>query len=265
MSLPQEGPEAILARRRNLDFSDELAKTGWYHSIELPSGVVQGFLSLARLRRRWSELPFPEDLTGTRLLDIGTWDGWFAFEAERRGAEVVAVDIVAQENFYQAHRELKSNVRHEVCEVNRLPELQIGTFDYTLFLGVLYHLRHPLRALEIVCALTRQLAIVDSFIIDDGGDDDGAKRTPIPWMEFYEHTELGNQTDNWVGPTLSCLLALCRSAGFARVEYIGTTGQHAQIACYRTWEQPPEHPSTPAPVLVAATSTRPGDLGINFD
>jgi tRNA (mo5U34)-methyltransferase len=265
MSLAQEGPEAILARRRNLDFSDELAKTGWYHSIELPSGVVQGFLSLDRLRRRWSELPFPEDLTGTRLLDIGTWDGWFAFEAERRGAEVVAVDIVAQENFYQAHRELKSNVRYEVCEVNRLPELQIGTFDYTLFLGVLYHLRHPLRALEIVCALTRQLAIVDSFIIDDGGDDDGAKRTPIPWMEFYEHTELGNQTDNWVGPTLSCLLALCRSAGFARVEYIGTTGQHAQIACYRTWEQPPEHPSTPAPVLVAATSTRPGDLGINFD
>jgi tRNA (mo5U34)-methyltransferase len=147
MSLSQEGPEAILARRRSLGFSDELAKTGWYHSMELPSGVVQGFLSLDHLQHRWSEFPLPENLAGTRLLDVGTWDGWFAFEAERRGAQVVAVDIVGQENFYQAHRELKSNVRHEVCEIYRLPELQIGTFDYTLFLGVLYHLRHPLRAL----------------------------------------------------------------------------------------------------------------------
>jgi tRNA (mo5U34)-methyltransferase len=261
MSLSQEGPEAILARRRSLGFSDELAKTGWYHSMELPSGVVQGFLSLDHLQHRWSEFPLPENLAGTRLLDVGTWDGWFAFEAERRGAQVVAVDIVGQENFYQAHRELKSNVRHEVCEIYRLPELQIGTFDYTLFLGVLYHLRHPLRALEIVCALTTQLVIVDSFIVDD----DGADRTPIPWMEFYEHDELGNQVDNWVGPTLPCLIALCRSAGFARVEHLGTKDLHAQVACYRTWEPPPEHPSSPAPVLVAATNTRPGDWGINFD
>jgi tRNA (mo5U34)-methyltransferase len=261
MSHPQEDSEEILARRRSHDFSDELAKTGWYHSMELPSGAIRGFLSLEDLRRRWSEFPLPEDLSGTRVLDIGTWDGWFAFEAERRGAEVVAVDIVAQENFYHAHRELKSKVRYEVCEVYRLPELQLGTFDYTLFLGVLYHLRHPLLALEVICGLTKQLAIVDSFIVDD----EGATARPIPWMEFYEHTELANQVDNWVGPTLPCLLALCRSAGFARVEYIDTRDQHARVACYRTWEPPPEHPSTAAPVLTAATNTRFGDWGINFD
>jgi tRNA (mo5U34)-methyltransferase len=261
MSQPQESPDEILVRRSSHDFSDELAKTGWYHSMELPSGVVRGFLSLEDLRQRWSEFPLPDDLTGSRLLDIGTWDGWFAFEAERRGAEVVAVDNAAQENFYQAHRELKSNVRYEVCEVYRLPELQAGVFDYILFLGVLYHLRHPLRALEVVCALTKQLAIVDSFIVDD----EGANARPIPWMEFYEHTELANQVDNWSGPTLPCLLALCRSAGFARVEYIGTRHQHARVACYRTWEPPPEHPSTEPPVLTAATNTRLGDWGINFD
>jgi len=261
MSHPQEGPEATLERRKSHDFSDELAKTGWYHSMELPSGVVQGFLTGDILRRRWSEFPLPDNLAGARLLDIGTWDGWFAFEAERHGAQVVAVDIAAQENFYQAHGELKSKVRYEVCEIYRLPELQIGTFDYTLFLGVLYHLRHPLLALQIVCALTKQLAIVDSFIVDD----QGANATPIPWMEFYEHTELGNQMDNWVGPTLPCLLALCRSAGFARVEYIGTTHQHARVACYRFWEPPPENPTTAAPMLTAATNTRLGDWGINFD
>ena len=261
MPHPQESPKATLARRRNQDFSDELAKTGWYHSIELPSGVVHGFLSLEDLRRRGAEFSLPVNLAGTRLLDIGTWDGWFAFEAERRGADVVAVDIAAQENFYQAHRELKSNVRYEVCEIYRLPERQVGTFDYTLFLGVLYHLRHPLRALEIVCALTKQLAIVDSFIVDD----EGANTTPIPWMEFYEHTELANQMDNWIGPTLPCLLALCRSAGFARVEYIGTRDQHARVACSRFWEPLPESPSTDPPVLTGATNTRLGDWGINFD
>ena len=108
ISPPHDGPEAILAKRSGQDFSDELAKTGWYHSMELPSGVIQGFLSLDDLRRRWSEFPLPEDLTGARLLDIGTWDGWFAFEPERRGAHVVAVDNVTEENFYQAHGELKS-------------------------------------------------------------------------------------------------------------------------------------------------------------
>lgn len=261
MSQPQDSPDEVLIRRSSQDFSDELAKAGWYHSMELPSGVVKGFLSLEDLRQRWSEFPLPGDLSGSRLLDIGTWDGWFAFEAERRGAEVVAVDNVAQENFYQAQRELKSKVRYEVCEVYRLPELHAGVFDTVLFLGVLYHLRHPLRALEVVCGLTKHLAIVDSFIVDD----EGANARPIPWMEFYEHTELANQVDNWSGPTLPCLLALCRSAGFARVDYIGTKHQHARIACYRTWEPPPEHPSTNPPVLTAVTNTRLGDWGINFD
>jgi tRNA (mo5U34)-methyltransferase len=258
----QDSPEEILAQRSSHDSSEELAKTGWYHSMELPSGVVQGFMPLDELRQRWSLFPLPENLTGARLLDIGTWDGWFAFEAERHGAEVVAVDIAAQENFYHSHRELKSNVRYEVCEVYKLPELQIGTFDYTLFLGVLYHLRHPLRALEIVCALTKQLTIVDSFIVVD---EDAERHSPIPWMEFYEHTELANQVDNWVGPTLPCLLALCRSAGFARVEYLGTRHHHALVACHRFWEPPPEHPSTAAPVLTEAINARLGDSGINFD
>ncbi len=261
MAHPETAAEAIPAKRRSEDFSAELAKTGWYHSVELPSGVVHGFLPLDDLRQRWAEFPLPADLTGTRLLDIGTWDGWFAFEAERRGADVVAVDNVEQENFHYAHRELASNARYEVCEIYRLPELQLDAFDYTLFLGVLYHLRHPLRALEIVCGLTKQLAIVDSFIVDD----EGANATPIPWMEFYEHTELANQVDNWAGPTLPCLLALCRSAGFARVEYLGTKHRHARVACYRTWEPAPEHPTTAAPVLTAATNARLSDTGINFD
>src|SRR5215470_13575971 len=115
---PTPAPDdTIPAKRRSEDFSQELAKAGWYHSMELPSGTIRGFLSLEDLRSRWSEFPLPPDLTGARLLDIGTWDGWFAFEAARRGADVVAVDNVEQENFHFARRDLQSSVRYEVCEI----------------------------------------------------------------------------------------------------------------------------------------------------
>ena len=115
-----------------------------------------------------------------------------------------------------------------------LPDAGLGKFDIVFFLGVLYHVRHPLLALEIVCALTRDVAIVDSFVTDP---DDWQEHTDdIPTMEFYELDELGNQFDNWVGPTVPCLLAMCRAAGFARVELLGTGDHHAVVACHRKWE-----------------------------
>jgi len=248
MSEAHSSLEAVLAKRGGQDFSDELAKTGWYHSMELPSGVIPGFMSLDELRQRWSQFPLPDDLTGARLLDIGTWDGWFAFEAERRGAEVVAVDIAAQENFYHAHRERRSSVRYEVCEVYKLPELQLGTFDYTLFLGVLYHLRHPLRALEIVCALTKQLAVVDSFIVLDEG---GENHSPIPWMEFYE-THGTRQPGGQLGGTNATLPARTLPvAGFR------ARGIHGHQTPARAGRVLPHLGTTPG----ASVHRRPGSHG----
>jgi len=254
----------VLRKRRSEDFSAELFKAGWYHSLELPGGrVIDGFLSLAELKERFAEFPLPPNLSGKRVLDIGTWDGWFAFEAERRGANVVAVDNIEQENFHYARRELASKVVYEIAEVYELRDRGFAPFDYTFFLGVLYHLRHPLLALEIVCELTTDIAIVDSFIVDD--DYRGGTGSPIPWMEFYETTELSNQVDNWVGPTLECLLALCRSAGFARAELLNVKHRHARVACYRRWELPPEPAPADPPVLRAAVNGRWGDNGINFN
>jgi len=259
---PEESQHPILEKRRSEDFSEELRATGWYHSIDLPDGrVINGFIGIEELRERFAEFPLPRDLNGKRVLDIGTWDGWFAFEAERRGAEVVAVDNVEQENFRYARRELGSKVKYGVAEVYELRGKGFEPFDYVFFLGVLYHLRHPLLALESVCALTKDVAIVDSFIVDD--DYRGEGGSPIPWMEFYETTELSNQVDNWVGPTLECLMALCRSAGFARVELLNVKHRHARVACYRHWE-PRQIASTTPPVLGAAFSGRWGDNGINF-
>ncbi len=67
-----------------------------YHSIELPDGsVLPGLQSVGHLRWRLGLFNLPEDLRGKRVLDIGAWDGWFSFECECRGADVVAVDCVA--------------------------------------------------------------------------------------------------------------------------------------------------------------------------
>jgi tRNA (mo5U34)-methyltransferase len=252
----------VLRERKEQDFSEKLAQTGWYHSMELPGGcIIPGFLSLDALRERYASFSLPPDLTGKRVLDIGTWDGWFAFEAERRGAEVVAVDLVEQENFHYAHRALNSKVRYVLADVYEIPRLGLGHFDYTLFLGVLYHLRHPLLALDTICGLTKEFAIVDSFVLE--GEDRAHVDSPIPWMEFYETDELGNNLDNWFGPTLDCLSALCRSAGFARVEQRDIRNRHATLACYRQWEPPPESAAVPAPVLRAALNG--GNYGINFE
>src|SRR5450432_4453857 len=82
----------------------ELNRLGWYHSLELPDGqVIQGLQTIEQLRLRLAQFPIPADLTGKRVLDIGAWDGWFSFEAERRGAEVTAVDCVEAPHFLELH------------------------------------------------------------------------------------------------------------------------------------------------------------------
>ena len=81
-------PHFIEENRRQVE---RLSKLGWYHSIELPDGhVIEGHQSLDQLRRRLAKFPIPADLSGKRVLDIGAWDGWFSFEMERRGAQVLA-------------------------------------------------------------------------------------------------------------------------------------------------------------------------------
>src|ERR1039457_990745 len=143
--------------RRNLDFSNELARKGWYHSFELPGGtLISGVMDLEHQRGRFARFPIPPDLHGKRVLDIGAWDGWFSFEAERRGADATAIDCVEVANFLTVHRKLASKVDYRILDFYDLPRAGLDRFDFVFFLGVLYHLKHPLLALEIVCALTTE-------------------------------------------------------------------------------------------------------------
>ncbi len=234
---------------------------GWYHSFELPDGTrIEGHVSLETLRQRYARFPLPEDLTGRRVLDVGAWDGWFSFEAEKRGAAVTAIDFVDCPTFRQIRGKLGSKVDYRILDLFEAAGAGLGKFDYVFFLGVLYHLKHPLLGLEIVCGLTREMALVDSFVTD--ADSWQEHPDDLPTLEFYETDQLAGRLDNWYGPSVSCLLALCRAAGFARAELLHARGDRASVACYRRWEPPPTDPPSPAPQLVAAANH--ADFGINF-
>ena len=189
---------------------------GWWHSFELPDGaVIRGVSDLAAQKMRIAQFPIPDDLTGKRVLDIGAWDGWFSLEMERRGAEVLAIDRFDNPRFHEIRERLGSRVEYRRLDVYDVSPRTVGRFDIVLFMGVLYHLKHPLLALERVCSVAREMAAVESFVLGEQEERN--------LLEFFENDELGGQVDNWFAPTTACLMALCRTAGFARVELSNRT------------------------------------------
>ncbi|HTX33477.1 MAG TPA: DUF1698 domain-containing protein [Bryobacteraceae bacterium] len=249
-------------RRRQNDFSRELLEKGWFHSFELPDGTrIEGVMPLEWQRQRWSRFPIPADLQGKRVLDIGAWDGWFSFEAERRGAAVTSVDCVEFPNYFQMRERLGSRAEFRNLDLYEIPTAGLGRFDIVLLLGVLYHLKYPFLGLEIVCGLATELAIVESFVID--GPTWRDHRGEIPTLEFYETTDLNGQFDNWFGPSVGALEGLCRAAGFARVETLAVDRDSALVACYRHWEAEPESPVCDPPELLGLANVN--TYGINFN
>jgi tRNA (mo5U34)-methyltransferase len=254
-------PSVRELRRRQNDFSRELARKGWFHSFELPDGTrIDGVMPLDWQRRRWSRFPIPADLTGKRVLDIGAWDGWFSFEAERRGAVVTSVDCFECPGYLQMHQRLGSRAAYRDLDLYEIPAAGLGHFDIVLFLGVLYHLKHPLLGLEIICGLTTDVALVETFVID--GATWSERRGEIPTLEFYENDELNGQLDNWFGPSVGALEGMCRAAGFARIGILAIDRDSALAACYRHWEPEPEAPAWDPPELLAVANVN--TYGINF-
>ncbi len=145
----------------------------WYHTLELPGGVVtKGIFDLRPYVDRYR---LPERLDGLRALEIGTWDGFWAFELERRGAEVVALDLDREEDldwparrrpasfpdvvrgqgFAVAKQLLGSGAQRVVRSVYDATPDELGTFDLVFCGSVLIHLRDQVLALERIAALTK--------------------------------------------------------------------------------------------------------------
>lgn len=218
-----------------------LERTGLYHSFRLPDGrVLEGSMPLRFLEGRVASFGLPQDLRGKTVLDIGPWDGYFTFEMERRGAEVTAIDYADLDTFRALHRAYNSRAKYLRLDVYELDPARHGMFDIVLCLGVLYHLKHPLLALEKICAVTRDVAIVETVVVDGEAWQKGV-RPPFPYVEFYEYDELAGQLDNWSGPSVTAVEALVRAAGFAEAELLGVSNQAGRVAAHRRWRNlPPE-------------------------
>jgi tRNA (mo5U34)-methyltransferase len=195
----------------------EIANVNWYHQIDLGDGIVTPGVDDTPQRARALELP--SDLSGQTVLDIGAWDGFFSFEAERRGAtRVLATDSFCwsgegwgtKEGFDTARRILGSRVEDLEIDVLDLSPEVVGTFDLVMFVAVLYHMRHPLLALERVASVTGERLILDTYTV--------ITEEPRPAMLFYPDAELNADASNWWGPNPAAVHAMLRDVGFTRLE-----------------------------------------------
>jgi tRNA (mo5U34)-methyltransferase len=253
---------AVESAARNPEFqrlirvqTEAFARNTPYHSLELNDGtIIPGIIPVPNLKARLDRYPLPEDLRGKRVLDIGAASGWNSFECERRGAEVVAIDCVEYDELVAVKRLRESKIEYVVAEVEEIVPERFGFFDYVLFFGVFYHLRHPLLALENVCSVTRGLAFIESYVIDASPDPARCH------MEFYETDELGGQIDNWCGPTTQCLIAMTRSAGFPRVEFLYEDSRRGGLVAHRRWEPATPVAGTKPPFLCSAVNNRHNDI-----
>jgi tRNA (mo5U34)-methyltransferase len=194
----------------------------WFHTIDLGGGVVTPGLDASP--QKLETIGMPADLTGRSVLDLCSWNGFFAFEAERRGAaRVMAVDHYCwngegwgtKAGFDLARRALGSKVEDRDVDVLDVSPETTGVFDLVLFLGVLYHMRHPLLALEKVAAITADMLILETHV--------DLTRIDRPVMAFYPGTELGGDGSNWCGPNEACVIGMLRAAGFREARVYSCT------------------------------------------
>jgi tRNA (mo5U34)-methyltransferase len=187
----------------------QLEEIDWYHSIPLGHGIVTPGVHHFQSGR------LPEDFSGKTVLDVGAWDGLYSFEAERRGAErVLAVDSFCwsgpgwgtKAGFELARRALGSNVEDREIDVLDLSPETVGQWDVVLFLSVLYHMRHPLLALERVASVTRELLVLGTHV--------DMRFTRRPAAAFYPGSELDRDPTNWWGPNTAAVKAMLRTVGF---------------------------------------------------
>jgi tRNA (mo5U34)-methyltransferase len=211
--------------------SPEISALGpWFHNLHLPGGEqtapdhpLGDFPAF-----KWEQIAssVPENLTGTRALDIGCNAGFYSFQLAARGAEVLAVDVdehyLAQARWAAGRLDPEGSVDFRCMQVYDLASVE-EQFDLILFLGVLYHLRHPLLAIDVVAERLRGRLILQTLTMP--GDDpaeppsdlgiherDALTEAGWPRAAFIERSLAGDPT-NWWAPDDACVQAMLRSAG----------------------------------------------------
>lgn len=207
----------------------------WFHNIDL-GGVrtAPGHFLGDYPAVKWRSFAhaIPQDLTGLSVLDIGCNGGFYSIEMKRRGAaRVLGID---SDPNYLAQARFAAEVTGQEIEFRRLSVYDVGAigerFDIVLFMGVLYHLRHPLLALDLIHEhVARDRLVFQSMQrgaaeVSVPAEDYDFFETALfddpawPKLHFIERRYAHDQTNWWV-PNRACAEAMLRSAGFAIAEH----------------------------------------------
>jgi len=207
------------------DLARAVAQHRWYQSIDLGGGLVTpgetGEATCAKLEL----MGLPERLDGLAVLDIGCNEGFFAFEAERRGAaRVLAIDRdrEAEAKFGLVRAALGSAAEFRRADLRDLDPAVEGPFDLVFFLAVFHHLRHPLAAMDHVTALTAGTAVME-FV--EAVPRDGTRPSALV-------RRLSKKGRRHLLPTRKFLLEMLESAGYEQVEILAEHRFH-RIKEYR--------------------------------
>ncbi len=210
----------------------------WFHEIELAPGLLTPGEDSNRLKvPLLDRLGLPARAAGLRVLDIGCSDGFFSFEMERRGAQVVAVDFVPADStgFALAKQVLGSQVEYRMDNVYLLDPEHYGRFDVVLFLGVLYHLRKPQAALDTIRSVMKEGAslfvatlLIDEYVLlPDGTTTTLAALNPllrdIPLWQAFPGDSLNGDFTNCFAPNRRALEVALAEAQF-KVEEMSIHG-----------------------------------------
>jgi tRNA (mo5U34)-methyltransferase len=220
-------PEQIQRRVRQLG--------KWFHNLDLhgiktaPDHFLGDYPAVKW--RRFADA-IPADLRGKSVLDIGCNGGFYAIEMKRRGADrVVGID---EDATYLAQARFAAEVTGVDIELRQLSVYEVAklgeTFDLVLFMGVLYHLRYPLLALDLVHEhVAGHLLVFQSMhrgsdeverVADDYPfeEEEVFNRPGFPRLHFIEQKYSGDPTNWWI-PNRSCSEALLRSSGFTIISH----------------------------------------------
>jgi tRNA (mo5U34)-methyltransferase len=225
----------------------------WFHNLHLPSGIqtapdhsLGDFPSY-----KWNVLAssLPQDLSGWRALDIGCNAGFYSLELAKRGAHVVGIDLdthyLDQARWAVEQFKLQDRIEFRQMQIYDLARVD-DSFDLVLFMGVFYHLRYPLLALDIVAQKVKRLLVFQSMMMPgkevveetDGFslyDTELMHQRGWPKMGFIEHRLEGDPTNWWV-PNHAGIEAMLRSSGLRVQERL----RHELYLC----EPDLDHPSS---------------------
>lgn len=214
----------------------------WFHSFDLGNDEqITGVKDLKTLQKE-ADLIFEADCGGLSVLDIGAWDGFFSFEAERRGASrVVATDHFCwsgpgwgtRAGFDYMHHRLGSSVEAVDADLADPLLRNLGQFDLVLFLGVFYHLKDPYIGLETAASLARRQIVIETVT--------ALPHEKLPAMRFFKSGELGGDPTNFWAPNLPALRMMLEAFGFSRIEFTPSPASlHHPLGASR-FRQPAPH------------------------